>query len=172
MTEVATPVEQPTQELVRSLFDYKDGVLYWKVSTTNSITVGQVAGTATNDAGYKIVGIGGKTYRAHRIIFLYHHGYIPNKIDHIDNNRSNNKIENLRPATNEENSRNSKLSKRNKSGVKGVCWPRHVNKWMVQVSQGTSKKYLGLYDDLELAELVAIEARNLFHKEYANHGKH
>lgn len=159
-----------TQQQVLELFEYRDGNLYWKVSTTNSITVGQIAGTATNDAGYKIVGIGGKTYRAHRIIFLYHHGYIPNKIDHIDGDRSNNKIENLRPATNEENSRNSKLSKINKSGVKGVCWASHVNKWLVQVRSGNSNKYLGLYDDLEVAKAVAIEARNKFHKEYANHG--
>lgn len=159
-----------TQDKVKELFEYRDGALFWKVSTNNLITVGQMAGTAVNDAGYQMVGIGGKIHRLHRIIFLYHHGYLPNKIDHIDGNRANNKIENLRPATNEENSRNTKISKRNKSGVKGVCWANHVNKWMVQVRRGNSNKYLGLYDDLELAELVAIEARNKFHKEFANHG--
>lgn len=169
MTDI---IEQPTQEMVQSLFDYKEGYLYWKVSTTNSIKVGDVAGKSVNDSGYNIVGIAGKTYRLHRIIFLYHNGYLPKIVDHIDGNRSNNKIENLRSANDFQNSRNARLSKRNTSGIKGVCWARHVNKWLVQVRQGGSKKYLGLYDDLELAELVAIEARNLFHKEYANHGKH
>jgi hypothetical protein len=146
--------------------------LFWKVSNNNFIQVGQQAGTSVNDSGYHIVGVGGKTYRLHRIIFMYHHGYFPKNVDHIDGNRSNNSIENLRPADDFENSRNSRISKRNKSGVKGVCWANHVNKWLVQVRQGNSKKYLGLYDDLELAELVAIEARNKFHKEYANHGKY
>ena len=159
-----------TQDKVKELFEYRDGALFWKVSHNNFIKVGKQAGTSVNDAGYNIVGIGGKTPRLHRIIFLYHHGYLPNKVDHIDGNRTNNTIENLRPATNEENSRNARLSKRNKSGVKGVCWANHVNKWMVQVRQGNTKKYLGLYDDIELAELVAIEARNKFHKEFANHG--
>jgi hypothetical protein len=159
-----------TQDKVKELFEYRDGALFWRVSTTNSIKVGQKAGTAVNDAGYEMLGIGGKIYRTHRIIFMYHYGYFPNKIDHIDGNRANNKIENLRPATNAENSRNTKISKRNKSGIKGVCWANHVNKWMVQVRHGSSKKYFGLYDDLELAELVAIEARDKFHKEYANHG--
>ena len=168
MNETLTP--ELTQELVRSLFDYRDGSLFWKVSTTNSVCVGQKAGTSVNDSGYHIVGIGGKTHRLHRIIFLYHHGYSPKNVDHINGDRANNSIENLRPADDFQNSRNSKISKRNKSNVKGVCWANHVNKWMVQVRQGNSKKYLGLYDDIELAELVAIEARNKFHKEYANHG--
>ena len=169
MTEIT---KQLTQQLVQSLFDYKDGALYWKVSKTNSIRVGNQAGTSVNDAGYNIVGICGKTYRLHRVIFLYHYGYLPKNVDHIDGNRSNNNIDNLRSADDFQNSRNSKLSKRNTSGVKNVCWARHVNKWQVQVRRGSSKKYLGLYEDLELAELVAIEARNLYHKEYANHGKY
>ena len=103
---------------------------------------------------------------------MYHYGYLSKNVDHIDGDRTNNRIENLRSANDFENSRNSRISKRNKSGVKGVCWANHVNKWMVQVRRGNSNKYLGLYEDLELAELVAIEARNKFHKEYANHGKH
>jgi hypothetical protein len=159
-----------TQDKVKELFEYKDGALFWKVSNNNFIQVGQKAGTSVNDSGYHIVGISGKTYRLHRIVFMYHHGYFPKNVDHIDGNRANNSIENLRPADDFQNSRNSRISKRNKSGVKGVCWANHVNKWLVQVRQGSSKKYLGLYDDLELAELVAIEARNKFHKEYANHG--
>jgi hypothetical protein len=161
-----------TQETVQALFEYRDGALFWKVSNNNFIQVGQQAGTSVNDSGYHIVGIGGKTYRLHRIVFMYHYGYFPKNVDHIDGDRANNSIENLRPADDFENSRNSRISKRNKSGVKGVCWANHVNKWLVQVRQGNSKKYLGLYDDLELAELVAIEARNKFHKEYANHGKY
>ena len=159
-----------TQDKVQELFEYRNGALFWKKSPNNLIKIGQKAGTAINNAGYNIVGISGKTYRLHRIIFLYHQGYLPNKIDHIDCNRLNNKVENLRPATNEENSRNTKLSKKNKSGVKGVHWASHVNKWLVQVRRGNTSKYLGVYKDLELAELVAIEARDKFHKEYANHG--
>ena len=85
-----------TQDKVKELFEYRDGALFWKVSSNNFIQVGQQAGTAINDSGYHIVGINGKTYRLHRIIFMYHHGYFPKNVDHIDGDAKNNKPDNLR----------------------------------------------------------------------------
>ena len=58
----------------------------------------------------------------------------------------------------------------NTSGVKGVSWRRKSKKWTVRVTVDGEYKSFGSYDDLELAELVAIEARNKYHKEFANHG--
>lgn len=84
-----------TQECVRSLFDYRDGELYWKVSRGNGMKIGDLAGTVRTD-GYRSIQINGKLYLAHRLIFLYHYGYIPKEIDHIDSNPSNNNISNLR----------------------------------------------------------------------------
>jgi hypothetical protein len=81
-----------------------------------------------------------------------------------------NKISNLREATYQENSENYKTPKTNKSGVKNVSWYKSLNKWVVSISIRKTKKTVGYYDDLELAELVAIEARNKYRGEFANHG--
>lgn len=171
MTEIATPVEQPTQELVRSLFDYKDGSLYWKLKLNTRIVVGSKAGSL--DAyGYDCIKIKNKAYKAHRLIWLYFYGEMPKLIDHIDGNRNNNNLENLRKTSFCGNCQNSRKRKDNTSGIKGVNFHKLTKKWAVQISVNKQRKHIGLFEDVELAELVAIEARNLFHKEYANHGKH
>ena len=145
----------------RELFEYKDGDLYRKH--------GQFAGKAgtLHHTGYIQVKVDNKNYRAHRIIFAMHHGYLPEYVDHIDGNPLNNRIENLRAATNQQNQYNVGLVARNKSGVKNVVWLR--NKWRIFMRVNKKMKNLGSFDDLELAELVAIEARNKFHGEFAKH---
>ena len=121
--------------------------------------------------GYITIEINNKPYKAHRLAWLYVNGEMPtNLIDHIDNNRSNNKISNLREATRQENSENYKTPKTNKSGVKNVSWYKNLNKWVVSISIKKTKKTIGYFDDIELAELVAIEARNKYRLEFANHG--
>ena len=119
--------------------------------------------------GYIDIKINGKIYLAHRLIFLYHHGYLPKYIDHIDGNQLNNKVENLREATQQENCKNSKISKANTSGVKNVSFNKKSKKWQVSLSIDKKLKHIGFYDDLELAEFVAIEARNKYYKEFARH---
>jgi hypothetical protein len=115
------------------------------------------------------VGVGGKHYRLHRVIFFMHHGYLPDVIDHIDGDILNNKIENLRPATHTQNMRNTKLSSRNNSGVKGVNWDKKSNKWRVHISVDGKTKTFGRFKDMELAELIAIEARDKYYGEFARH---
>jgi hypothetical protein len=158
-----------TQDKVKELFDYRDGALFWKVKLNQRIVIGSKAGTLDKD-GYVCIKIDKKIYKSHRLIYLYHHGNLPTFIDHIDSNKSNNKIENLRSATNSENVKNAKLRKDNSSGIKGVNWHKVTKKWAVQISVNGQKKHIGIFDDLELASLVAQEARNKFHKEFANHG--
>lgn len=159
-----------SQEYLQSLFDYRDGNLYWKkLIKQNQVKVGDIAGTK-HPNGYVYIHIKNKNYVAHRLIFMLHHGYLPEFIDHINGIRSDNRIENLRPVTKSQNSLNAKLSKSNTSGVKGVCWDSDTKKWLVQVTINKKQKKIGRYDDLELAELVAIEARDKYHKEFANHG--
>lgn len=98
-----------------------------------------------------------------------HHGYLPDVIDHIDGDILNNKIENLRPATHTQNMRNTKLSSRNNSGVKGVNWDKKSNKWRVHISVDGKTKTFGRFKDMELAELIAIEARDKYYGEFARH---
>ena len=157
-----------TQEKALELFEYKDGNLYWKKQVNNRAKIGQIAG-AENLRGCRIIGFEGKHYLMHRLIFLMHHGYFPQKIDHIDCNPKNSKIENLREANHAENSYNAKLRKDNASGCKGVIWHKTTKKWMVKVKANKKVVYLSYFKDLELADLVAQEARDKYHKEFARH---
>jgi hypothetical protein len=157
------------QELLNEFFLYKDGDLYWKVDRGSNKVAGKKAGKKNNN-GYLHTKINGKLYQNHRLIFMMCHGYLPEFVDHIDGNRSNNRIENLRPASNQQNTYNRKLNKNSTSGIKGVTWHKRDNCWMVQIQSDGKKKHLGYFHILELAELVAIEARDKYHKDFANHG--
>jgi hypothetical protein len=161
--------ESITQDYVKQSFEYRDGELYWKVKPSKKISIGKKAGNKRED-GYCLTMVNGKRYLNHRLIFLMHHGCLPEFIDHIDGNPSNNKIENLRAAKSTENQHNRKLGKDNTSGVKGVDWHARSKKWMVRIRVNNKRKYFGSFDNLELAGLVAQEARNKYHREFANHG--
>ncbi len=138
---MATENSTLTQEYLHSLFDYKDGNLYWK-EYEYPRRKNLLAGTkGTINRIY--IKLNGKTYLAHRLIFLYHNGYLPKCIDHIDNNPLNNRIENLREATHRENAQNKKLSITNKCGYKGVS--KSQNKYVAQIQINGIKKNLGYF---------------------------
>lgn len=156
-----------TQAKANELFEYKDGCLYWKVSRTPSIKVGQKAQTIC-EKSYKVT-VNKKPYKVHRIIFLMHYGYMPKMIDHIDGNPFNNKIENLRECTAQENNRNQKLALRNTSGFKNVTWSKSAKKWQVGFMLSNNYKHIGTFEDIELADLVAQEARDKYFGQFARH---
>ena len=156
-----------TKELLHELFEYKDGHLYWKVSRSQRVKVGNKAGGVHKPSGYYHIEFNSKKYKGHRLIFLMHHGNLPKVIDHIDGDKLNNKIENLREATQQQNCYNSGMKKLNTSGVKNVHLHKPTNKWLVQLMVNGKKKYFGLYEDLELADLVAQEARDKYFGEFA-----
>ncbi len=123
-----------TQAEVKRLFNYRDGVLYWKVKPVNNVFIGTPTGSI-NYRGYLQTRINNKIYLNHILIFLYHHGYMPeNMVDHIDRNKLNNRIENLREVSNQCNMRNAKQPKNNTSGVKGVYWNRRDGKWVARIN--------------------------------------
>ena len=157
-----------TQELVKKYFNYKDGELIWSKTTSRLAIAGSQAGTIDNK-GYISIGINNKEYLLHRLIFMYHKGYFPSYVDHIDNNPLNNKIENLRPATISQNAYNARLKSTNKSGVKGVSWDKKSNKWRAQCSLNGKAQLLGFYDKLSDAKVMVEKYRNKYHKEFARH---
>jgi hypothetical protein len=95
----------PTTKELRLLFTYKDGWLFWREDAKyGSVRAGDRAGFVSQD-GYVRVGINGKSYMVHRIIWRLHNprGAMPFILDHVDGDRSNNKIQNLRKVTHSEN---------------------------------------------------------------------
>ena len=161
-----------TQSELKELLDYNSdtGIFTWKVNIAKNVKVGHIAGNV-KDTGYIRIKINKKMYLAHHLAFLYVFNSIPsNMIDHINGNRADNRLCNLREVTNAENQYNSKINSKNNSGYKNVSWNKARNKWIVQLKINGKQKFIGYFDDLEFADLVAQEARNKYHKEFANHG--
>lgn len=161
----------PTLQRLEEVFEYRDGALFWKQKPHkySMNVVGRRAGTAAT-AGYWRVKLDGATYFEHRLIYALHNdGKCPEVIDHIDGNKENNRVENLRAATISQNAHNAKLQARNTSGAKNVSWVKSKNRWRVFVTVNGKRKFWS-FADFELAELFAVEARSLFFGEYANHG--
>ena len=156
-----------TKEQLLQEFDYKDGHLYHRHDKTNQINAGDRAGSLHNK-GYEHVRIAGERYLSHRIVFLMHHGYLPKYVDHIDNDRLNNRIENLRECTFSENRCNAKKYKNNTSGEKGVHFDKAQNKWKAAVSKGGVKHYVGRFADFESAKSAVRIKRQELHGNFTN----
>lgn len=148
--------EAITQDRLRELFTYSDGKLLNKTIRRSQIKIGSPAGSKT-EYGYIKIKIDGRMYRAHRLIFLFHHGYLPEFIDHIDCNRSNNRIENLRPCSKSENGMN-------RAGSYGKAAARNVykrgNKFQVHMRREGRSYYIGTFDDFYEAKDAAADARS------------
>jgi len=151
------------------LFKYVDGDLVYKVRAANSVRVGDRAGSY-DVKGYKTVRVFGKQYKAHRVIFLMFNWVLPEFIDHKDNDKSNNKIDNLRERTKSQNSLNTQKRSTNKSGVKGVCKHKPSGKWRAYTMLNYKQKHLGLFDDIFDAEKAVISYREKTIPEFCNHG--
>lgn len=159
-----------TQDEALALWEYRDGRLYWRENRSTNIRAGDKAGCAGRVGPrlkYWQLEVGGKAYRAHRIIFLMHHGYLPKQIDHIDGNGLNNDIENLRAANHGQNQHNKGTQKNNTSGFKGVSWHKRDKKWQAFIKFDGKKRYLGSFDTPEAAHEAYKAAATKLHKEFA-----
>ena len=99
-----------------------------------------------------------------------HNGFTPPEVDHIDGDKTNNRIENLRPCTHAQNAQNRPAQKNSKSGVKNVVWSNVRKKWVVYVKVNGKTTNFGGFEDLELAALMASEVRDKYFREFARHG--
>jgi len=162
--------------------DFVNGTLTWKdrpschfkskryENAYNSQRKGKQAGSICISHGYRYVEINGCAYATHRIIFEMFHGYLPKFVDHIDGNRSNNKIDNLRECTLSQNQYNSKIPKNNKSGIKGVYFDKIHNTWKAKINVSDKCINIGSFKTKEEAGKARIDAANKYHGEFANHG--
>lgn len=164
----------PPVELVRELFTYDKatGVLTWQKSINNRVKVGSRVGRVS-PYGYLQTSINRTHYYVHRIIWLFVKGEDPGQfqVDHIDGNRLNNRIDNLRLATAKQNGANRGKQINNTSGYKGVCWNARYKKWQagIQITLAENKKYLhiGYFDTPELAHMAYCKAAAELHGEFA-----
>lgn len=154
--------------IARAIFLYNEetGNLHWRKKSSQMMP-GSVAGSVSV-RGYVTIRFNKKVYPAHRIVWLIHHGEWPKSdIDHINRLKTDNRIENLREASKSENQRNHSLSKRNTSGYKNVI--RSHDLWEVVLTINGNKTRFGSYADIELADLVAIGAREKYYGDFCCH---
>jgi hypothetical protein len=157
-------------DLVTQRLHYFDGKVYWK---SNNGELGLEAGCVSSSDGYRYVSIKTNSGRArlpvHRIVFFLVNKYWPEGfMDHIDHDRLNNKIENLRVVTNNENQKNTNISTKNKSGITGVHFNKQKNKWKAEICVDRKNIYLGIFSDF----LEAVKVRKEAEKKYGFHVNH
>lgn len=148
-----------THDLVkqRLVYDEITGVFTWRTNWYK-VLAGQIAGVEMPD-GYWRISIYRNQVLAHRLAWFYIHGAWPKgEIDHINGNRSDNRIVNLRVATRRQQLMNQKLLKRNKSGYKGVHFVKDVKKWNAQIKIDGKSTSLGFFDDPKEAHAAYVEA--------------
>jgi hypothetical protein len=121
--------------------------------------------------GYLRMHVFAVTVLAHRLAWLlFYKEWPPGEIDHVNGDKKDNRIENLRVCTHPQNNHNQPMRRSNTSGVKGVSWMKSCRKWHVQVCVNRKIHYGGLFVDIADAALAAQSLRERLHGEFANHG--
>ncbi len=171
---------QLTQEYVRSLFEYdpETGVLTWKERpiescksksawmSVNARFAGKPAGAFHR--GYLRMIIGGVSYYLHRVIWLLVHGEWPETVDHIDGDKLNNRLVNLRSVSQRENMKNCRRSVRNTSGITGVSFRSADQTWIAYITQDGKRVHLGTFSAMD----EAVSARKSAEKQFGYHPNH
>jgi HNH endonuclease/AP2 domain len=117
--------------------------------------------------GYIDIRFDGVLYKAHRLAWFYMTGILPEKVDHINMKRDDNRWVNLREATNQKNAWNRTVQSNNKIGLKGVSWHKQGSKWRAVIFVEGKQKHLGLWDDPQMAHEAYMAAAKLYHGEFA-----
>ena len=147
-------------------YNPETGIFTWKINKTRAR-----AGASTgcpNRGGYLRTVYEGVTYSVARLAwFLYYNEWPKNDLDHINGNRIDNSLKNLRLATRQQNMANKKYHKNSSSNFKGVYWRKSIKKWVASISLNKERFYLGAFnDEIEAARAYDLKAKELF-GEYA-----
>jgi hypothetical protein len=152
------------RERPRDMFDADRSYNWWNTRFSNKETLNVKSGT-----GYLCVDILGRNYKAHRVIWAYHHGEWPaGQIDHINGDRCDNRLSNLRVVTNAINSKNRRAGTANTSGFVGVGWLKVRKKWGAQIMVNGKTISLGRFSDIA----DAIDARKIAEVRFGFHPNH
>jgi hypothetical protein len=162
----------PSQEYLNECFTYnpESGELFWKARprhhfvqvdgfTRSLQKAGREAGWS-NSFGYKKVKIGTKAFMVARIIWKMVYGTDPEQVDHINGDRCDNRLGNLRNVNNQENSKNRAKSRNNTTGYMGVGWIKGMDKWSSVITDNGKVLWLGRHDTLFEAVAARVSAEN------------
>jgi len=144
-------------------YDPESGLFSWAERRRN-VKVGDPAG-GINRKGYLYIGFANTSYRANRLAWFYVHGVWPSgQIDHINGDRTDNRIANLRDVSGAANQQNRRVGNRNSSSrLLGVSWHAGSRKWRAQISVGHSTRHVGMFDSEEAAHAAYLSAKALHH---------
>jgi len=185
-----TDKKPPSPSVLRQLIDYdpETGALVWRVRGVSFFTdgkksaihsmrrwntryAGKPALNCKGTAGYFSGNIFNRKYFAHRVAWAIYSGAWPERqIDHINGNTLDNRIENLRSATNQENGKNRAIGTNNTSGAIGVYWSIDKSKWLVKINKNGKRKHIGYFKNKDDAISARAKA-NLECGYHANHGR-
>lgn len=159
-----------TLSLLRAVlhYDLDTGVFRWRVRAAANVKEGDIAG-CINGTGYRYIVINGKMHRAHRLAWFWVKGKWPaGDIDHINGDKDDNRLVNLRVVTNSQNQKNAKINSRNTTGVAGVSL--RSGKFIARITHEGRRVSLGSFGTL----IEAAEARRdaeLLYGYHENHGR-
>ncbi len=135
------------------------GVFTRRISKSNGVKIGDVAGSVNKVNGYRLIHVNNKNYNASRLAFLYMTGHFPtNEADHESGVRDDDRWENLRDATRSVNCRNNLIRKDNSSGITGVHWNKSAKKWRARLRINNRPLHLGSFTDKYDAVVARREA--------------
>lgn len=152
-----------TQDRLKELLHYDPatGIFTWlrPCNRFSQVKPGDFAG-ALHKRGYIHIKVEGRCYKAHRLAWLYVYGRWPAPaIDHINRDKKDNRLTNLREVTHLKNMQNKSIYRQNVSGRPGVTPHRNTGRWVAQVQVNHRNHYLGIFDTPELAANAYHEAR-------------
>jgi hypothetical protein len=144
-------------------YDPETGAFTWKVKAHRGAKIGARAGTVKKPEGYRRIRWRGKVYYEHRLAWLMMTGEAPQQIDHKDANRTNNKFNNLRAATDALNQENRRTA-RSDSGSGLIGAMRNKRGFMARIQVRGAMHHLGTFADAETAHAKYVAAKRQLHE--------
>jgi len=146
-------------------YDASTGEFTWKVNHNSRARAGARAGTVYRN-GYRVIGVDGRYYGEHRLAWMWVHGTLPNfQIDHINGERADNRIANLRDVKASVNSQNQRRAHSDKRSCRliGATWDKWSGRWKAQVISGGRTVFARYFDSAEAAHAAYVEAKRKLH---------